>query len=432
MVVVSDNLLTSGVQKLVNRYVGINGRAIMVRQPGSDKESIRLYKEMLRADTVSRFCVELIYLYALSVMGEYSHPRARVEKDIRGAISNCKGSWREVIKRMLSCAWFGYSWSEVQVAKTSKNRITLANIRTLDPSLYDFEGKDGELDTVIYRGERLDYNTGVHLVVGADLSFDYCYGCGRAEPAYPFWELHQLMMPVLAIAGQRQATPLLVKKTETGDDVVLIDQVTGRPVLDEQGQQILVSKGWDAIQQLEALGSAGVTAIDPDDELFQIEPKLLEQFLFELIKLCEQYRMMAFLVPATIGSFSQSGLGDAGLANTHKEIFEGMTAGLMQDISEALIEQLIRPIVIYNFGDIVDYGSFPLNLKDEQALEVVSIVSDAMSWGAFSKNDLAVANVLRKKIGLPELTDIEFRALREEDIAIAIENGESEKRRKRG
>jgi hypothetical protein len=402
--------LQSVVASFVSKYV--RQASTIRRTPGALRSDIALYVEMSRRDPMTRFCMELVFLYCYSLLGEFTHPRSRVERFVRDAIAKSKGSWSLKVKEMMSCVWYGYSWTEVSFDDLPNGRKTFKQFRTLDPSRYNFVGTEEALTTVAYNGPYgsvdLDYNTGIHLVVGSEISFDENYGCGRLETAYPYWELHQLLMPVLAIAAQRQATPILVKKTETGADIALIDQISGAPILDENGEPTLIKKGWDAVRQLEKLGSAGVTAIDPDDDLYQIEPRIADGFLDSVFQVCKQQRALSYLVPETLATISNQGIGDSGLSERHLEIFESINAGIMTHLAEEIIEQLIRPLIIFNFGEMNDYGHFPIVRTNPDSLHIAELAIDAVDRGVLPKNDLRVINVIREALGIDQLSQAEF------------------------
>lgn len=412
-------------QSLTDRFVGRYARQFpqaMQRQQGSYKEEIALYTDMARRDPVTRFCIELVFLYCYSLIGEYTHPRSRVEKDIRKAISNCKGSWSIALKNIMTAAWYGYSWTEVATDDLSNGRKTLKRLRTLNPSRYNFMGTEEGITKVQYVGQRsalveLDYNTGIHIVCGGDISFDEHHGSGRLEASYAYWDLHQLLAVVIAVASQRQATPILVRKTETGTGVDLLD-ANGSPIVDPTtGLRVTIPKGVDAVRQLAELGSAGVTAIDLDDDLYSIDQKISGDFLLNVVQMCEQYRMMACLVPNSLITSTRSGVGDSGLSDRHMEIFETINAGLVTYVCEEIVDQLIRPLIDYNFEQQPDYGYFPINRSDPSAATIAQIVNDAIARGSFSKNDIEVANKLREKLGISELSQQEFDALKELDRA---------------
>jgi hypothetical protein len=374
----------------------------------SDKVFISQCREIMTKDPITGFCTEIIFLYMFSIIGQYSHDSKRITKDLRGQISSCKGSWSEILRRMASCYWYGYSWSQIACSDTPFNRKSISEIHTYDPLDYDFVVKDGKISKVTLglSGKEIDYNTGVHLVVGIDKNFDYIFGCGRVESALPYWELHKLLMPVLALASQRQAQPILVKKTETGEDVLLIDQETGKPVIDaETGEEITVKKGWDSVQQLVQLGVAGVTAIDKDDEIFAIDLMVNGDFLLNVIKVAEQYRMVSLLVPVTLFSITNNGVGDAGLAKTHLELFRLMILSMAEFMVDEIVEKLFRPIIIYNYGEQENYGNFVINLDNPLAMEIAQVALTALDKGFVELADLEMINRIRQLIGISPYDD---------------------------
>ncbi|MGL5061392.1 MAG: phage portal protein family protein [Microcoleus sp.] len=406
------SVLQSDLQSQINSFISrhaTRSNTILQRQDGSHHDDIARYAWMLRKDPITRFCNELVFLYCYSLLGEYTHPRARVQKNVRDAIAHCKGNWAFKLKEMMTAVWFGYSWTEVAFADDPANKKILSKLRTLDPMRYTFWGKEEvEVESLRYFGRHglqkdLDYNTGIHLVIGSEISFDENHGCGRLESAYPYWDLHQLMQPVLAIAAQRQATPILVQQTETGTAIALLND-DGTHQLNDDGTPKTIPKGMDALRKLAELGSAGVTVIDPDDKIYSIEQKVAGDFLLAVDKHCEQYRLLACLVPSTLISTSTTGVGDSGLSDRHMEIFEMIHSGLIAYIAEEIVEQLIRPMVIYNFGDVKDYGAFPIQRRDSKALEVAKIISDAIARGCFAKTDLEAANRLRISLGIGEIS----------------------------
>lgn len=408
--VLPDRLLTPRVQAFLSQF-----RTQALRRVGSDRESIRQYAEMMRLDPVSRICAEVVMLGVLLSMGEYTHKRRRIEKLVRESIAHCRGSWRKTIRSLMRYRWYGESFAELAFEDMPTGKKTLSEVRVLKPGIYNYEGKNGEIEKVVYFGleqKELDYKAGIHLVNADELTGDEVYGSGCCESAYPFWQLHEVLMPVLAIAAQRQATPILVKKTETGADVVLIDQETGTAVLDPAtNQPMLIKKGWDSLRQLEQLGLAGVTVIDPDDDLFAVEMSVQGDFLLELLKTCEMYRMTAFLVPATTFSFSNSGLGDAGLAESHREIFEQMIASIIEDLSESLVESIFRPMIEFNFGPQDDYGYFPAVTAERNTEKLAEILINAIKNKVFSKADIDAINRLRSFLGLESLDEDELSEL---------------------
>lgn len=375
----------------------------------TDYNFIKESREMLEKDPTVKFCVEVCNLYLLECLREYEHSNPKITTSINETISTSVGSWKSKIRKFLSCFWYGFSFTEISFSDIDNNQKSINEIVTYDPLKYDFVIKKGQTKYVSYMNGVTEilvpYECGVHLVTGDDLNFDDLYGNGRCKAALPYWELHKIIMPVIALAAQRQATPILVKKTDTGADVILIDDLTGLVVIDsETGEPVTIKKGWDAIRQLEKIGSAGITVIDPEDELYAIELKVNNSLLMDILKYCEQQRMSAMLVPSTIFNITNSGIGDSGLSKIHLEVFENMVNSMADFLNEELIEKLFKPLIIYNFGTQENYGKFIIEKSDRSVLEVATLAIDAISRIP-TLEDLEMLNSIRKMLGIPPLAN---------------------------
>lgn len=359
-------------------------------------------KCMMRNDPVSGLCVQMLNLYVLAAMGKFTHPKKRVETHTQRGISKARGSWKSNISQMLSFVPYGRSFSEVAYGIDTKAYVR--EIRTLDPERYHFEGRRGEITNVVYRGLEdipIPYQNGIHLTNEPHLCFGDPLGIAAAVRAYPYWKLHQLLLPILTIASQRQATPILIYKTDTAARIEIADK-DGQPIIGPDGEPMTVAKGEEAVKAIEALEEAGAMAIDLDEEVASIEQKVAADFLMLVIKLCEQYRMMSFLVPSTIASFSSSGVGDAGLAQSQREVFEAICAARAEQLSDQIVEQILKPMIIFNHGEQEDYGEFPVSSKDPQALEIADRITQAVQRGAFVAEDEKMVERLRDLLGVEE------------------------------
>ncbi|MGL5076113.1 MAG: phage portal protein family protein [Waterburya sp.] len=403
MFTVNSSIKSPKIPELVNSF--LNSYTYIP----TDRESISKLRNMLRKDPISRYCIEIISLYMFSALGDYQHSKASIRKDIQGSISNCAGSWRQILKKMSSCFWYGWSFSEVACTDTQFNRKILSEIYTLNPFHYSFAGKDKaikEVEVLTDVDLNIPYGNGIHLVVGSDISFNEVFGCGRGEAALPYWELQQLMLGVIAIAGQRQATPILVQKCDTDTDITLIGD-DGQVKLGINGLPIVVKKGWIVLQKLVELGSAGVTVVDSDDELYSVEMKTDGQFLLDIVKYTEYQRMLSFMVPVTLGNTSLSGVGDSNLSKIHEKIFQMMILSMLEFLMEEIVEKLFRPIIIYNFGEQSDYGRFEIHQSNDNQIKLMELAIEMIKTGAPGLNTLSVINYIRRNLGLDDFENVE-------------------------
>lgn len=106
---------------------------------------------------------------------------------------------------------------------------------------------------------------------------------------------------------------------------------------------------------------------------------------------------LSFLSPQTVLSSAVRGRagGDSNLNQGHRQTLEDIARLDMANTKEVLLEQVIRPLIEYNYGKQKDYGSFP----DPEAPEDAPKLLDAMATSAgaqiFGKIDEHVINRAR-------------------------------------
>lgn len=404
----SSRILTPIVDRFINDWV-----TTITSFPGDPP--LKELKHMMRYDPVSGLSARLTNLAVIAAMGEFAHPKKRIEKFVQKSIAQARGNWAQTQEGMLSFIYFGHSFTEK--SHEIDGKANLKEFRTIDPEYYFYEGSKGEITNVVYRARgttdiKIQYADGIHLVNEPYLCFGDPVGISAAARAYPYWKLHQILMPILSIASQRQATPILIYKTDTGSRIEILDEY-GQPITNPAtGDTKTTTKGQEAIAAIEALESSGAMAIDLDEDVIAVNPAIAEKFLQFVLKTCEQYRMMSFLVPSTIASFSSSGVGDAGLAESQRETFEKISAARAQQLGDAIVEQCLKPLIIFNFGEQDSYGEFPVNTRDPMAIQVAEVVTQAVQRGAFTAEDETVVDRLKDLLGVEE--NPEFKAMQKE------------------
>ena len=148
----------------------------------------------------------------------------------------------------------------------------------------------------------------------------------------------------MAIAAQRQATPLLVGKSAAGTP--------------EAAQKFL--------DNLEKARNSGVMVIDFEDALESIAQQTDGAFFVLVLRVLRQSILMSFLVPETILGQGESGSGDSNLNAGHTKILRMNSRTEAGIFGEKMIEHIVRPIVQFNYGNIGDWGSFPLRMDEPE------------------------------------------------------------------
>lgn len=397
----NTNILSPKVQGLVATWIG------MIQQ--SDKNITSQYVEMLKDSPVASAANDLRTLLGVSVMGKYQHPDEDIQSFVQHSINQMEGSWSNVIAEMLTFIPFGRSFSEVSY--TIKKRVAyLDKIRTVDPRYYWFEGYSGNIHRVHYMRNvnvYIPYENGVHLINQPYLSLGGDpYGVAICRRAYPYWELMKVVNACMAIASERQATKLLVAKTDTANNnVTMINPETGYPFTDPAtGEPRFFNQAYIMSKNLEDMKNNSYAVIDIADDIFAIAHETDGSFFMNILGYLESMIMLSWLVPRTVTGTGAISSGDSNLNAGHRGILELVIKSQMEMVGDILVEQVIRPMIEFNFGEQKDYGIFPIKSQDnEDVISLLNIVNNCISTGAFALNDLAVINRMRELAGIAPL-----------------------------
>jgi hypothetical protein len=403
---VSTKLLSPKVQALVSTWLG--------SVPIPDKNPIQLYLDMVTAHPVASAANDLRILLGISMMREFSHSDEKIQAEVRKSISNMSGSWRNTVAGMMTYLAFGRSFSEV-AHDIIKKQATLKIIQTVDPRYYYFEGSLGEITQVHYLGMTdiyIPYENGIHLInkpylaLGGDP-----YGIAICKAAYPFVELSRLIMASVTVAGERQATKLLVGQTDTSNnDVVMPDPETGQAILDPlTGEEKLFNQGYVLAKQLEQVQNNSYLVTDIANQITAIAHETDGSFFINILSFLESMILLSWLIPRTVTGTGSSSSGDSNLNEGHRETLRLVNRSEMEMISEALIEQAIKPMLIFNHGEMEDYGTFPVAQEDSaDTVQLLAVLTAAVERGSFSASDLKVINRMRELAGIEQIEPSEF------------------------
>ena len=397
----NTNILSPKVQNLVSTWIGI------VQQ--SDKNLTNVYVEMLKDSPVASAANDLRILLGVSMLGEYQHSDADLQLFVRNTINSMQGSWLNVLEGIMTFIPYGKSFSEVSY-QVKKRKAYLDIVRTVDPRYYWFEGFNGQISRVHYlrfTDIYIPYENGIHIVnqpyvaLGGDP-----HGVAICRRAYPYWELTKIVNACMSIASERQATKLLVGKTETSNNsVTMINPETGQPYIDPStGEPRLFNQGYVMSKSLEDIKNNSYAVIDLADEIMAIAHETDGSFFTNILGYLESMIMLCWLVPRTVTGTGTVASGDSNLNEGHQNILKIVTKSQMKIVAEALIEQAIRPMLQFNFGDLDDYGTFPILEEDnEDTIALLNIINNCVNSGSFSATDLEVINRMRQLAGISEL-----------------------------
>lgn len=394
------------------------------------KYSLQELMDMLRVCPVNRAAIELKALRAMTALGEYhnSDPtlyatasgNKTMQEWVRGNFESMRGNLSDVSSKLIRQAYsLGHCCGEILWERKINYQTAewrLKKIKILNPLQYSFAGKIGEVDRIIYRSRRLTpfaipYSKLVHIYNPAIDEPEDPVGEAQASLAYPFFKARQLMLMQWTTAGQRQATGFIVIKTPA-DKTVAVYTKDGKPEINSDGSAKTQSSAMAVANSAKEIENGCIFVTDKENDVIPITTNAGEGFFNTALTYYQKMIFYSYGIPSTIFDDTASGIGNAGINAGHKLILDAQIEAIIQSLREELIEKVIRPLLLANFGTRFEdnLGEFKSEkfLDPMQASARVNNLTLALTNGIIDNNDLEGVNRLREDLGISPISKENF------------------------
>lgn len=363
-----------------------------------DNLTIEDYERMIDTDETVFSGLEFVTLAALARLGEYTHRDTRIQELVTEALERMDGSFSNAISEMLTAIWAGYSATEI-IWREDGGRVMLGGLQTMQPSTVTLDigrPQDGpaknKLKQVIqfycYGSEQINIPVEKCILYSHRCQFGNLYGKSRLKPAHKSWWLKDVALNAWALTLQRYGTPHAVGTTQPGNVVV--------------GGETIDAFSYMA-SMLDSLSAKGSLVIDPTSKVEFLWPlRTFGNDFEQFVAYCNKMIYRALLLPSLVADHGAS--GSYSLGQQHFDLFALSLEELLLELTEVLLEQLIRPLIEFNFGPQDDYGEFGLeNFQADDEKLLTEVMVGLGNAGAISKTRLEDVNWMRLRFGLPEL-----------------------------
>jgi hypothetical protein len=396
-----------------------------------DTVGIDEYLLMATTDPICGAGIEVPMLMGALKLGKYHHDDENIQDWTRQNFVNMHGSLQLSFAEMWQAKPFGHSWSEISVEPKNGSWM-LQSIMAVDPRYFRYAGSIGKIKEIRYRTVPeglidIPYEKGIHITNGRHINIGRDpYGFAECKKAYPYWKAKKLILAAMVIAAQRQATPLLVGKTDLESSFELVDSLGNILLNSETGLPIKGRAGDRMKSALEQIENQSVIVIDKViDEITAIAQQTDGAFFLNVLRFLNSQILMAFLMPETvITTGSQGASGDSNLNAGHGAILDLVVSSFTQQIKERLIEDVCRFLIFNEFGEQESYGHFQEPEKNKtDSVALLGAIANASNSGVLGGNDLDVINRSRDLAGIPPIDQILIQqASRYKNMEIDMEN----------
>lgn len=409
-----------------------------------------IISRMLTTDDTIFSGFSFVVLMIVSKIGDYHHENPKIKDFVHRFLKRMKEpTWRQAMEAMCSAKGFGFSVSEIIWGLNKELQKVPVRVATYHPSTLAFEvdgsgcvspngilqwtlqysqyGNPNAIWTEIQNGWRVknpfttpvdrlmpkripfiyDYGLAriprkkvIHHVNVPSLSFGNPYGISPARVAHLAWQLKVFLMKQLGIAAKRNATNTIWATAPFNQNKL--------KVMDSKGgvKELTPTEAMKELLKQRESDDAVITG--PESAGYKLESLSNEANLpnmVEAIRFCDVMIFRCFLMPSLI--MTDGSAGNRSLGDKHFDIVDKMTDNESEQFGTTIINDMVEPAVVDNFGEQEDYGHFtkrPQSLEERERLTQMFVT--AAGGGAilktYSETDMSY---MRSTVGFPKDTD---------------------------
>lgn len=339
----------------------------------NNPDPVSYYREMVQTDATIAACLEFVSLAVVSKLGDYTHPDKDIQDFIRANFEQLEGSFVDTCKSLMSFLWAGYAVAEI-VTEVKDDRVWLHSLPILPAENVRFK-LDEDPGSLNY-GSLAEVIQNPQMVSEAHLPAEKCliirndypgsaeqspYGLSRLKCILSIYAAKVEAEKNWAYALGRYGSPILQYELEN----------PAQKVKTSDGR--IMTAFEQAQEQVNAAGELKGVVSFKGNNLQMIYPPAGIGEGFK--KACDYYNrliMRGLLIPSLL--FDNGDTGSYSLGQEHYKLFDVSLDAILSILTEAILEQLVRPLVDWNFGEQDDYGAFDVkatSLDTEEKLDAM-------------------------------------------------------------
>lgn len=290
-----------------------------------------------------------------------------------------RGNMEDVIAEMLSALEYGYSVTEKVFEYNPKGQIILKKLKVLDPHKLKLKiDKFGDLEYVQQNigSQEIRLQANKVILYTYDKRFGNLYGNSALRTTYKHWLIKDKLYRFANIAYERYGTPLLVGTTTDANDVGKMKRLLSKI----NGMTGLAISGGDKVEAVQ---------MQPVDFIGYIEHH-------------DRKIMESMLVPPMLLGLSRGQSGSYALSGNQFDIFMIRLEALQRDLKALLEEEIVRPLIDYNFPNAKEYPSIQFKpLANEDITKLATVFTQMITAGVISPTE----DWLREELGFPAMSE---------------------------
>lgn len=346
-----------------------------------------IYEDMLKDDQIS-ICMQLkkdLIIGSGFTFIKTDEEQDEIEDFLEDTFNNdVESLFIDSIEEVTTAYDFGFSVSEKVFKQREDNFLTLKYLKTRHPQTWLFYKDDkGNIEKLIQRSCKGDIEIDQKSVlkyINAP-KFGNFYGQSDLRAAYAAWFAKRQVIRYYAIFLEKAASPTPV----------------GR--YDKSAPKKAIT---DLFNILKNFQTKTAITIPKDIEVEFLESSNTGEAYSKAINIFNMFIGRALFIPDLLGvSGSETGGGSYSLGKEQIAIFMLHILRRRNKLEMLINNEIIKPIVLFNFGD-VEFPKFKFKaIEDDKAFELAKVWLDAVKGNVFKANDDEI-NHFRKLVKFPE------------------------------
>lgn len=399
-----EGKLTPVINEFINNYLTEIGP--------DDPNAIADYKEMVTTCPPIKAAVKTINLLGVGCVGEYQHDDPELAEWVNKNFDGMRGSLNLSLAQSMSAIFLGWSCSEIAL-KVEGDQWLLDSLLIMDPEYYNFRGTVGEIDDILYhsaygRDIPVPYDRVLHIVNNPEFAFNSPFGVSDLRAAAAAWKAWKIVVAELMVGTKRKATGLLHGQYDPeAPNVTLLDS-DGNPMYGDDGEPVTIHPADELAQALSQADSSTHLVTSTRSQISNIASSEGFNVFFDALRYLHKLMFLALLFPETalevvgVGE----GSGDSNLNKGQMGLLGQSVSNLMHQITDQVIEKVVRPLIVWNFGEQENYGHFAEPpVEADNKIEWFNALVSAMTQGFFLPDNLDVVNKALELAGLPPVEE---------------------------
>jgi len=368
-------------------------------------------------------CITIIRQFILSKLGNYNHEDENINAFIDEALEQVNGGMRGVTSSLLSCLWAGFAVAE-KVWNTKDGTWTVDAINLINPlTFFDrfdnsigikYNPESGKVTEFVQKRWKMNEIEIVHKAEDViywpfqkELTEDI-FGRRLTDKARQSWYMKSKLELYWSIFLERFAHPTPIFSVPKGTQ------------MDENGRIITNSDYYGQFIGLLAPGN-GLAIESGPDETFDF--KLLEsnnngEGYENSIKYHNKELFKSMLIPEDLITSTDS--GSRAKVETSLDIFLLLIESIREELGVILIDQLIKPMIEYNFGPQDNYGEWKFEPVRDDDLEGLANVLNLLNLSTAVHYTVEDEASIRDRFSGVGLVDMD--SINQEELDKAKEN----------